>query len=297
MEASEIVRSTHHVPILSVVGLGGMGKTTLAQYVCEEDEVVKNFKVIWVHVSTRFSATSVTSKLLESVTGVKPCADHLETLQQMLKQELRFVKFFLILDDVWEDKNKKEWENIFAPLRKAESGSKILVTTRMQSVADMAANAMGVEREYLELEGLQEDESLKLFNHHVYSGRNPQDFENLKPIGEQLAKQLGGCPLVTKVVSGYLQCNMDPDSWTDFLQEGLVHFNGSEDDVMETLRLSYYCLPAQVQICFRYCSIFPQDYEFKKKDLVLMWMGSGLISQHETNQEGLKILGIRSWLS
>ncbi|KAG0520469.1 hypothetical protein BDA96_08G076800 [Sorghum bicolor] len=270
VEASEIVRSTHHVPILSVVGLGGMGKTTLAQYVCEEDEVVKNFKVIWVHVSTRFSATSVTSKLLESVTGVKPCADHLETLQQMLKQELRFVKFFLILDDVWEDKNKKEWENIFAPLRKAESGSKILVTTRMQSVADMAANAMGVEREYLELEGLQEDESLKLFNHHVYSGRNPQDFENLKPIGEQLAKQLGGCPLVTKVVSGYLQCNMDPDSWTDFLQEGLVHFNGSEDDVMETLRLSYYCLPAQVQICFRYCSIFPQDYEFKKKDLVLI---------------------------
>lgn len=291
VEASEIVRSTHHVPILSVVGHGGMGKTTLAQYVCEEDEVINNFKVIWVHVSTRFNATSVTSKLLESVTGVKPCADHLETLQQMLKQELRSVKFFLILDDVWEDKNKKEWENIFAPLRKAESGSKILVTTRMQSVADMAANAMGVERELLEVEGLQEDENLKLFNHHVYSGRNPQDFENLKPIGEQLAKQLGGCPLVTKVVSGYLQCNMDPDSWTDFLQEGLVHFNGSEDDVMETLRLSYYCLPAQVQICFRYCSIFPQDYEFKKKDLVLMWMGSGLISQHGNKTRRIEDIG------
>lgn len=291
VEASEIVRSTHHVPILSLVGHGGMGKTTLAQYVCEEAEVVNDFKVIWVHVSTRFSATSVTSKLLESVTGVKPCADHLETLQQMLKQELRSVKFFLILDDVWEDENKKEWENVFAPLRKAKSGSKILVTTRMQSVADMAANAMGVEREYLELEGLQEDENLKLFNHHVYSGRNPQDFENLKPIGEHLVKQLGGCPLVTKVVSGYLQCNMDPDSWTDFLQEGLVHFNGSEDYVMETLRLSYYCLPAQVQICFRYCSIFPQNYEFKKKDLVLMWMGSGLISQHGNKPRRIENIG------
>lgn len=167
VEASEIVRSTHSVPIFSIVGHGGMGKTTLAQRVCEEEEVVNNFKVIWVHVSTRFNATSVTSKILESVTGVKPDADHLETLQQKLKQELRSVKFFLVLDNAWEDKKKNEWEIIFASLRKAESGSKILVTTRMKSVADMAANAMGVEREYLELEGLQEDENLKLFHHHV----------------------------------------------------------------------------------------------------------------------------------
>ncbi|OEL20008.1 putative disease resistance protein [Dichanthelium oligosanthes] len=291
VEASEIVRSTHHVPILSVVGHGGMGKTTLAQYVCEVDEVVENFKVIWVHVSARFNATSVTSKILESVTGVKPGADHLEALQQKLKQELRCVKFFLVLDDVWEDKKKKEWESIFASLRKAESGSKILVTTRMKSVADMAANAMGVEREYLELEGLKEDENLKLFNHHVYSGRDPQDFVDLKFKGEELAKQLGGCPLVTKVVSGYLQCNMSFECWNSFLQEGLVHFKGSEDDVMETLRLSYYCLPAEVQICFRYCSIFPQDYEFKKKDLVLMWMGSGLISQDGKKPRRIEDIG------
>ncbi|CAL4911192.1 unnamed protein product [Urochloa decumbens] len=149
----------------------------------------------------------------------------------------------------------------------------------MKSVADMAANAMGVESEYLELEGLQEDENMKLFHHHAYSGRDPHDFVDLKFIGEELAKKLGGCPLVTKFVSGYLQSNMSFQCWNSFLHEGLVHFKGSEDDVMETLRLSYYGLPAEVQICFRYCSIFLQDYEFKKKDLVLMWMGSGLISQ------------------
>ncbi|KAG8048989.1 hypothetical protein GUJ93_ZPchr0009g1091 [Zizania palustris] len=291
VESSEIVRNTQHVPILSIVGHGGMGKTTLAQYVCEQEEVVKKFKIIWVRVSTRFNATSVTSKMLESVTGVNASADHLEALQQKLKQELRSVKFFLVLDDVWEDKKKKEWETIFAPLRKAESGSKILVTTRMQSVADMAANSMGVQREYLELQGLKEDENTKLFNYHVYSGRNQQDFVDLKFIGEQLAKQLGGCPLVTKVVSGYLQCNMSFECWNSFLHDGLVHFKGSEDDVMETLRLSYYCLPAQVQICFRYCSIFPQDYEFKKKDLVLMWMGSGLISQDGKRQRRIEDIG------
>ncbi|KAF8726401.1 hypothetical protein HU200_019865 [Digitaria exilis] len=71
----------------------------------------------------------------------------------------------------------------------------------------------------------------------------------------------------------------------------MVHFKGSEDDVMETLRLSYYYLPAEVQICFRYCSIFPQDYEFKKKDLVLMWMGSGLISQDGNELRRIEDIG------
>ncbi|XP_062202401.1 disease resistance protein RGA2-like isoform X2 [Phragmites australis] len=290
VEAFEIVTSTYHVPILSVVGHGGMGKTTLAQHVCEQ-EVAKSFKVIWVCVSNRFDATSVTSKILESVTGAKPSADHLEALQQKLKQELESVKFFLILDDVWECKKKDEWEKIFAPLRKGASGSKILVTTRMRSVADMAANAMGVEGECLELEGLQEAENLKLFNYHVFSGRNPKDYGDLKSIGEQIAKKLGGCPLVTKVVSGHLRCKMCFQYWSSFLQEGLEHFKGSEDDIMQVLKLSYHYLPTELQICFRYCSLFPQDYKFKKKDLVLMWLGSGLISQDGNGLRRLEDIG------
>jgi hypothetical protein len=111
-----------------------MGKSTLAQCVCQEIQeknIAEDFKVIWVHVSTIFDATSVTSKMLDSLTGAKPSADNLEALQKNLKQELNFVKFFLVLDDIWEDKEICEWEKIFAPLRKGMSGSKILVTTRM----------------------------------------------------------------------------------------------------------------------------------------------------------------------
>jgi len=74
------VTRTNSIPVISVVGHGGMGKTTLAQSICEQDEVLKNFKVIWITVSTSFDATSLTSKILEGYTGVKPSVDHLEPL-------------------------------------------------------------------------------------------------------------------------------------------------------------------------------------------------------------------------
>nr|WLO97316.1 Pm55 protein [Dasypyrum villosum] len=274
------VRRTKSIPIISVIGHGGMGKTALAQSICNQDEVVKHFKIIWITVSTSFDATSVTSEILHSATRVKPNTDHLEPLQRDLEEKLKSIKFLLVMDDVWEDKKIDEWEKLFAPMKKLNTvGSKILLTTRMQSVADMAAKVMGVEGDKcLTLQGLEDDENLKLFNHHAFSGLNPGDYAYLKLTGEQIAKKLRGCPLVTKVVAGHLQSNITPEYWRRFLHQGLKHFKGTEKDIMKILRLSYYHLPTELQICFRYCCIFPQDYIFEKKKLVQMWMGSGLIA-------------------
>ncbi|KAF7070304.1 hypothetical protein CFC21_075837 [Triticum aestivum] len=201
-----MVIKTNSIPIISVIGHGGMGKTALAQSICGQDEVVKHFKVIWTTISTSFDATSVTSKILEDATGVKPSSDHLEPLQRNLKEKLASINFLLVLDDVWEDKKRDEWEKLFAPLKELNTtGSKILLTTRMQSVADMAAKVMGVERDkFLTLQGLEDDKNLELFGHHAFSGLNPRDDAYLMLIGEQIAKKLRGCPLVTKVVAEHL---------------------------------------------------------------------------------------------
>jgi hypothetical protein len=155
----------------------------------------------------------------------------------------------------------------------------------------MVGNAMGVKCECLELEGIKEADNLKLFNHHVFSGRNPQDCSDLIEISKQINKALRGCPLVTKVISGHLQGNMSFQYWDHFLNEGLQNFQGTEDSIMKTLRLSYYHLPPELQICFRYCSLFPQDYKFQKKDLVLMWIGSGLISQAGNRSSRIEDIG------
>ncbi|TVU51349.1 hypothetical protein EJB05_02772, partial [Eragrostis curvula] len=291
-EEAEVLSSIVPIPIFSLVGHGGMGKTTLAQTICEQGEVVKHFKIIWVTVSTSFNATVVTRKILESIDKKIPKADSLEPMQQILKDNLKsFDKFLLIFDDVWEENKRDEWEKLFAPLRMGSIGSKILLTTRNASVAAMAANMMKVARAGLTLKELHEDDSLELFSHHVFSGMNSQDYSDLKVIGEQIARKLGGCPLVTKVVGGHLQGNMTREFWDKFLHEELEEFKGNSDDIMKVLRLSYYHLPTELQICFRYCSIFPQDYEFEKKGLVLNWIGSGLISTRENEEKRLEEIG------
>lgn len=293
VKESEIVPSANHVPIFSVVGHGGMGKTTLAQSICQQDEVVNHFMVIWVTISTSFDATSVTRKILESATRKEPSNKHLEALQQDLKEELNSAKFLLVMDDVWEEGKIDEWEKLFAPLRSGKNGSKILLTTRMASVADMAAKAMGVARDCLILGELEEDENIELFNHHVFSSLNLQDYSHFKKTGEQIARKLGGCPLVIKVTCGHLQGNMSVAYWENFLHIHLEHFKGSDIDIMKVLKLSYQHLPTELQICFRFCSLFPEDHKFRKEDLVHMWMCSGLISQATNETLNFEDIGER----
>ncbi|KAF2907091.1 putative disease resistance protein RGA4 [Oryza sativa Japonica Group] len=293
VKESEIVPSANHVPIFSVIGHGGMGKTTLAQSICQQDEVVKHFKVIWITVSTSFDATSVTRKILESATKGEPSNKHLEALQQELKEKLNSVKFLLVMDDVWEEGKRDEWEKLFAPLRSGKNGSRILLTTRMASVADMAAKAMGVARDCLILGELEEDENIELFNHHVFSSLNLQDYSHFKKTGEQIARKLGGCPLVIKVTCGHLQGNMSVAYWENFLHIHLEHFKGSDIDIMKVLKLSYQHLPTELQICFRFCSLFPEDHKFRKEDLVHMWMCSGLIPQATNETLNFEDIGER----
>ncbi|CAN6358052.1 unnamed protein product [Urochloa humidicola] len=291
-EDAEIVVSNDPVSVVSIVGHGGMGKTTLAQLICQDDYVKRHFEmVIWACISTSFDAMIVTRKILESATGATPNADTLEGLQKILSQKLNPVKFLLILDDAWDDSKTDRWEKLFAPLRTARKGSKILLTTRMQSVADLAANAMGAQNHCLRLKGLKEDENIKLFNRHAFPSDSFQNYQSLQPIGEQIAKNLGGCPLVTKVVASHLRDNLSFQYWSNFLHQRLEHFGATAEDIMNVLKLSYCHLPTEMQTCFRYCSIFPQDFVFDKAQLVKMWVSSGLISQVAVGSESLVSTG------
>ncbi|KAH0463667.1 hypothetical protein IEQ34_008249 [Dendrobium chrysotoxum] len=286
-----------NISLLSIVGHGGMGKTTLLQHVYE-DEMTEEFDLkMWVCVSNNFDAKKVIADMLESLKKKKPKLDSLDALQRKLKKKVMSKKFLLVLDDIWdeeEERDKSKWENVLAPVSCGSLGSKILVTTRMDSAALIIAKVIRKKKETLRLQGLEEDECLLLLNTHAFADvENLEDHRKLKLITEEIAKKLSGAPLAAKVMGGILNSNLDETHWRKVLDfdTGIIKFG--QDYIMPVLRLSYAYLPQPLQNCFTFCSIFPQDHEFDKDDLVRMWIALGFIQSSSNQRETMEDIGGR----
>ncbi|XP_078176284.1 putative disease resistance protein RGA1 [Carex rostrata] len=293
VEKNEIIdwlkRPTNaHLSSFSIVGVGGQGKTTLAQFAYQEMLKEKQFdKTIWVCVSTSFSVEDVTRKMLSESNCGKPLNELQESLMNMVLSK----KILLVLDDVWEDKMMCDWEQLIAPLKFVQQGSKIILTTRMKSVAELLANVINTEHKSLALEGLGEQEMRLLFYSYAFRGFNPENHQNLHIVAEQILKLLRRSPLAAKVIGSLLNSRMDHQYWRKFLNHGSLFNLEQVEDVMDVLKVSYYHLPADLQVCFRFCSIFPQDHHFNKDDLIKMWIAAGFIPQQSSQGKNLEDIG------
>ncbi|XP_020584326.1 putative disease resistance protein RGA1 [Phalaenopsis equestris] len=284
-----------NISILSVVGHGGMGKTTLVQHVYR-DEATNEFDLkLWVCVSNSFDVKRLLADMLESLTGQRPNLGSLNALQESLKAALLSKNFFLVLDDVWEEEekqDKRKWENVLAPLANGKEGSKVLLTTRMESVALLVSKVLRKPMVKLKLEGLQEEDSLFLFNSYAFADvKNLEVHYELKSIGRMIVKKLSGSPLAAKVIGGLLNSNLDVRHWKNVLNSDIGNAEKGQNDIMPILRLSYTYLPQHLQNCFAFCSIFPRDHEFDKDDLIRMWMSLGFIEQPHFVGESMEDVG------
>ncbi|KAL0920743.1 hypothetical protein M5K25_009907 [Dendrobium thyrsiflorum] len=287
-----------NISLLSIVGHGGMGKTTLLQHVYEEDEMTEEFDLkMWVCVSNNFDANKVIADMLQSLKKEKPNLDSLDALQGKLKEEVMSKRFLLVLDDIWgeeEERDKSKWENVLAPLSCGSLGSKILVTTRMDSAALNIAKVIKKKKETLRIQGLEEAECLQLLNTHAFADvENLDDHKKLIFITGQIAKKLSGSPLAAKVMGGILNSNLDERHWRKVLECDTGIIKLGQNDIMPVLRLSYVCLPQPLQSCFTFCCIFPQDHEFDKDDLVRMWIALGFIQSSYNQGDAMEDIGGR----
>ncbi|PKA60334.1 Putative disease resistance protein RGA1 [Apostasia shenzhenica] len=285
------------ISVLSVVGHGGMGKTTLVQHVYI-DEAAEEFDLkLWVCVSNGFDVKRLLADMLESLTGRRPNLESLNALQERLKTAMMSKKFLLVLDDVWEEdenQDKGKWENVLAPLANGKEGSRILVTTRMNSVAFIITKVMRKKMETLKLQGLEEEHCLFLFNSYAFADvKNIEGYHKLKIIGRRIVKKLHGSPLAAKVIGGLLNSNLDVRHWNNVLNTDIGNAVQEENDIMPILRLSYTYLPAHLQTCFAFCCIFPRDHEFDKDDLVRMWTSLGFIQEPQFRGETMEEIGGR----
>ncbi|KAI0503719.1 hypothetical protein KFK09_014658 [Dendrobium nobile] len=276
-----------NISLLCIVGHGGMGKTTLLQHVYN-DEITKEFgRKMWVCVSNNFDVKKVIADMLESLKKKRPRLETLDALQDSLRTEIMSKKFLLVLDDIWEEdeekdkgkwedeeKDKSKWEDVLAPLSSGGFGSKILVTTRRDSVALMLAKVIKKKKEIVKLEGLEEDECLELLNSRAFAGvENPNDHENLRVIARDIVKKLSRSPLAAKVIGGVLNENLDVWHWRTVLESNLL----DQNSIHSILKLSYTVLSNHLRNCFAFCCMFPEDHEFDKDDLVRMWIALGFI--------------------
>ncbi|KAH9751734.1 hypothetical protein KPL71_014410 [Citrus sinensis] len=294
-ESSEQQQGFH---VISLVGLGGIGKTTLAQLAYNNNDVKRNFeKVIWVCVSDTFEEIRVAKAIIEGLGESTPSLSEFQSLTSHIHRSIEGKKFFLILDDVW-DGNYNKWEPFFLSLKNGRQGSKILVTTRNESVARMmgSTNVMFIEQ-------LAEEECWSLFKRLAFSGRSFEDCEKLEPIGRKIARKCKGLPLAAKVIGNLLRSKITVKEWQRILESEMWKVEEIGQGLLAPLLLSYNDLPSNYMVkrCFSYCAVFPKDYNMYKEELISLWMAQGYLNADEDEEmemigeEYFNILATRSF--
>nr|XP_043610467.1 putative disease resistance RPP13-like protein 1 [Erigeron canadensis] len=255
--------------IVSIVGLGGIGKTTLAQVLYNDKKVKDHFELMsWVCVTDEFDVFNISKAIFKDVGGEDKKFETLNQLHVALSERLSSKRFLLVLDDVWNE-SYNDWELLQRPFVVGASGSKIIVTTRKTTVASVMDSAQSYP-----LELLSNEKSLSLFAQHALGKQNFDSHPTLKSYGEGIVKKCGGLPLALRTLGRVLRTKTKNEEWEELLNSEIWNL---QNEILPALRLSYYDLPPHLKQMFAYCCLFPKDYLFDKDELVLLWMAEGLL--------------------
>jgi hypothetical protein len=201
-------RSDGQLSVIPIIGMGSVGKTTLAQLLYNDEEVQSFFDVkAWACVSQDFDAVTVTKTTLEFLTSKSCDSKDLIWLQVKLKEKLKGKKFLVVLDDLWNE-NYHDWTILRAPFEAGASGSTIVITTRNKGVSLKTGTIPSYS-----LKELSNDFCLSILSHHALGTRDFGAHLNLKDVGEGIVRRCKGSPLATKVLGGILRNKVIGDQW------------------------------------------------------------------------------------
>ncbi|KAF5759285.1 putative P-loop containing nucleoside triphosphate hydrolase [Helianthus annuus] len=203
---------TQNFSIVPIVGMGGLGKTTLARILYDDAEVKKHFELkAWVSVSDQFDIFNISKVILQSVKGEGNEFTDQNLLQVALKNQLKDKRFLIVLDDVWSESHE-DWQTLVSPFKECAAGSKIIMTTRKVQLLTKLG--------YVHLNHVQtlsHDDAVSLFAQHALGADNFDSHPVLKQYGEGIVEKCDGLPLALTVLGRLLRTKNEEEEWKELL--------------------------------------------------------------------------------
>ncbi|KAM4092092.1 hypothetical protein ACB094_06G011100 [Castanea mollissima] len=265
--------------VISTVGIGGVGKTTLVKKVYENDEVATHFDCrAWITVSQSYKIEEILRNMMKQFYKARKESIPVEidtmeqiTLMEQLRQYLREHRYVIVLDDLWE---KEFWDYIELALPKNENGSRILITSRNEDVAPS---------NYLyKLPVLPLEKAWVLFCKKVFQlegGHCPPD---LVELSSAIVQRCEGLPLAIVAIGGVLSTKDKIfNEWLKFHNSlsSELESNPHLKNIAKILSLSYHDLSYSLKACLLYFGMFPEDYYINCARLIRLWIAEGFVKE------------------
>ncbi|GAU30610.1 hypothetical protein TSUD_62300 [Trifolium subterraneum] len=283
--------------VVSIIGMGGLGKTALARKVYNNEKVKNHFNCrAWIYVSNECRVRELLLGILQNLMSnhayefrkskdKKKSKKHNEAvnnsqdisnlsddeLKKRVWEILKWKRYLLVLDDLWKI---QDWDEVKDAFPDGKIGSKILITSRLTEVASHT----GRDPPYF-LQFLNEEQSWELFSKKVFRGE--EYHSDVGSLGKQFVKSCGGLPLSIVVLAGLL-ANKEKShrEWSKVLGHVNWYLTRDETQVKDVvLKLSFDNLPSKLKPCFLYLGIFPEDSEICVRQLLHLWVAEGFIQE------------------
>ncbi|KAJ3705359.1 hypothetical protein LUZ61_009064 [Rhynchospora tenuis] len=277
-KSSSSTEKKRKISVLPIVGIGGVGKTTLSQMVYKDKRVQSYYDLkIWTCVAEKFDLERMLKEIIQCATRQVCKFTNLDLLQDTLVEAVKSKRVLLVLDDIWS----AEWQQLLGPMNEASEGSAIILTTRSRENFNCTEGNMNLLEPIL-LEGLEEKVYWEFFKRCAGLKVDSANYSELEPIASTICSRLEGLPLAAKTVGGVLSQRIDRQHWITIRDSEMWKVKQGEDGIMHVLLLSYLHLPSELKRCFSYCSVFPKDHKFYPLSLARFWIMNRLIPEQKT---------------